>query len=115
MRRLCLARGCTQLVIAPRTRCPGHQRAREAAHNLARPPGEMQLYNSPEWRRIRAEVLAEAEGCAWCGSPGPLTADHVIPLRRAPELGLEPSNVVAACRSCQLRRQYQPGGGRAGR
>lgn len=49
-----------------------------------------------------AHVVAEFKGrCAYCGRPGPLTADHRIPLSRAE---LRPrndiSNILPACRPC---------------
>lgn len=51
------------------------------------------------WRKHR-EVVMEREGrsCKYCGSPGPLTLDHVIP--RSQGGSDEPQNLVPACRSC---------------
>ena len=113
VRRACLERGCYEYAIPPASRCQMHKAEREKARN-ARRPVEMGIYGSAAWKRLRAAVLREATGCAWCGATGVrLTADHVLTVRRAPDLALEPSNVVASCVSCQLRRQYAPGGGRA--
>ncbi len=73
----------------------------------------MQFYQSAPWKKLARAVVEAANRCAYCGaSDVPLTADHVLTLRRRPDLRLEPSNLVAACRSCQLRKQYGPDGGR---
>ncbi|MGW1840355.1 HNH endonuclease [Streptomyces sp. NPDC002067] len=49
----------------------------------------------------RAELLARWGGCAYCDGPAE-ELDHVIPLARGgPDA---PSNVVAACRSCNASK-----------
>jgi 5-methylcytosine-specific restriction endonuclease McrA len=52
------------------------------------------------WRRVRLKVLErDAWTCRYCGRPAN-TVDHVVPLSDRPDLALEPSNLVAACRPC---------------
>ncbi len=93
----------------------GYQRHYEACRNRKR-QGEFSFYSSAGWQGLRRQVVAASVACHWCGSAGvPLTADHVRTIRTRPDLALDPSNVVAACRSCQVKRQYQPGGGRTTR
>ena len=114
MKRACMTPGCHQL-IASGSRCRTHRAAREKARNLRR-PAEVALYSSGAWQRLSRAVVGAAAGCHWCHRSGVrLSADHVLTVRAAPDLALEPSNVVASCASCQLARQYQPGGGRAAR
>ena len=106
------------------SRCPEHARpvlqAQWRRGNAIRDPFARQLYASSEWQRLARSVVDGATGCAWCHrtpaqlvrdrrSPR-LTADHVIPVRVRPDLALEPSNVVAACLSCQARRRLPRGG-----
>ena len=94
------------------SRCARHRAEREKARNLRR-PAELAL-NFCAWQRLRRAVVHSASGCYWCGRSGVrLSADHIVTVRAAPHLALEPTNVVAACGSCQLARQYQPGGGRS--
>lgn len=107
VRRACL--GCGRLIPLNRRRCPECQTAKNRAKIAARPPGVTELYSSYAWQKLRDEVISEADSCHWCGATGvPLTADHLLRLRDHPELGLEPENVVAACRSCQRRRAARP-------
>jgi 5-methylcytosine-specific restriction endonuclease McrA len=59
-------------------------------------------YNA-EWGRVR-RVILERDGhrCHWCGKHAD-TVDHVRPLTIGGER-LDPTNLVAACRSCNSRR-----------
>ena len=62
--------------------------------------------NTRAWRRLRKQVLLrDGWRCRWCGGPAD-TADHVVALADggAP---FDPSNLVAACRSCNGRRGAQ--------
>lgn len=112
MKRACLERGCPNLIVG-RTRCQSCTSVRERARNLRRAP-EVAFYGSASWQALARRTVASAWCCAHCGATGEkLTADHVLTLRARPDLALAEHNVVASCRSCQLRRQYQPGGGRS--
>jgi 5-methylcytosine-specific restriction endonuclease McrA len=107
MKRRCLTRGCPQLITSG-SRCAVHRAERERARN-ARRPAELALYSSGAWQRLRRAVVQSASGCHWCRRSGVrLSADHIVTVRTAPHLALDPSNVVASCGSCQLARQYQP-------
>ncbi len=106
--RVCLS--CNRLIDRG-SRCTACQRAKYRERNRTRPQFEVQLYGSAAWRRLADAVVADAEACHWCGTSraiSKLTADHILPVRLHPDLGVEPENVVAACRSCQERRKRQP-------
>jgi 5-methylcytosine-specific restriction endonuclease McrA len=105
MRRPCLS--CGRLIEANASRCTDCQRAVWRQKNAQRPQFERMVYSSAEWKRLRAQVVADADGaCFHCGAVGvPLSADHIVSVRDEPSLALEPSNLRAACRSCQRRRQ----------
>lgn len=60
-----------------------------------------ELIDGPEWRRLRAEVLAEEPNCYICGAQAS-QVDHVEPLVRRPDLGMDRSNLRAACSRCNL-------------
>lgn len=107
--RPCLGVGgrmCGALISVTARRCGECQRGELRRKQAARPEGEHAFYSSAAWQRLRREVLADAEACAWCGATGvKLTAGHVEPMRQRPDLALEPSNVAPSCRSCQIRVQ----------
>jgi hypothetical protein len=96
--RACL--GCGRPFYARRQttrRCPSCQPA-------ARPRGR-------PWRRVRAAVLERDGGvCHWCGRPGATHVDHL--LARSVGGSDDPSNLVASCASCNLKRGA--GAGRSG-
>lgn len=99
--RLCIIcrRPCS-----PGPRCDECRRLWTRTYNATRPEHH-RLYASPEWRKLSAEVRADATRCHWCLKPtSRLVADHVVPVDQAPALQLERSNVVASCFSCNTRR-----------
>jgi 5-methylcytosine-specific restriction endonuclease McrA len=107
-RRPCLGvrgRYCPKLIDRG-SRCDDCRREMYRRDNALRPAFETRIYSSAEWKKLRAEVMADADGCYHCGATDvELSADHLLSVRTHPELALERSNVVAACRSCQRRRQ----------
>jgi len=111
VKRACL--GCHRLIDRG-SRCPACTATKERARNLRRAP-EVSFYGSAAWQALSRRVVAGASACTYCGATGlTLTADHVLTLRARPDLALSEHNVRPSCRSCQLRRQYLPGGGRHG-
>lgn len=52
---------------------------------------------SPYWRTIRKEFLKEFPFCAVCGRNTKLEVHHKLPYYMAPDLELEPSNLVTLC------------------
>ncbi len=114
MKRPCL--GCRQVFDIPTLRngrCLPCRSTKERARNRRRSE-EMGLYSSRAWKELRRRVVDAAVACHWChATDTKLTADHILRVRVRPDLALEPSNIVASCASCQLRRQYQEGGGRS--
>jgi 5-methylcytosine-specific restriction endonuclease McrA len=95
--------GCGRLV-AGANRCEDCQRAARKAYDATR-PDHHRLYQTPEWRRLSAEVRASARRCFWCLLPSRrLVADHVLPLAQRPDLALEVTNLVASCYGCNRRR-----------
>lgn len=104
---------CGVLIEASRRRCVSCSRARDRARNATR-GDEFRFYSSSAWQSMRRQVKEEeGEACTWCGATDrPLTVDHIRPIRSHPHLALERNNLTVACRSCQNRRQWLPGGGR---
>lgn len=63
------------------------------------------LITSKEWRRISKMVRLRDGSCQDCGTTQQLTAHHLVPVRQAPHLALDPSNCVTLCRACHGRRE----------
>jgi 5-methylcytosine-specific restriction endonuclease McrA len=71
------------------------------------------FYSSQAWRNLRAKVKAKwratGKPCAYCGLPidwrnQKTIADHVKPVRAAPHLKLDESNIVVMHHSCHTRK-----------
>jgi hypothetical protein len=54
---------------------------------------------SKEWRRVRAEHLAQHPACEVCGRTADLAVHHIFPVSIAPELELEKNNLITLCSS----------------
>ena len=105
MKRPCLT--CNTLITSG-SRCTACQRAFYRRRELGRDPFQKAVYQSTEYRRLRAIVMEGAYACFHCGATGvPLTCDHVYSITARPELALEIENLVAACKSCQERRKLR--------
>lgn len=60
-----------------------------------------QFLRSPEWRALRAAVLAEMGAvCVKCGSTEQVQVDHIFPRSKFPELALERTNLRPLCWPC---------------
>jgi 5-methylcytosine-specific restriction enzyme A len=95
-RGVCLQDGCPVLVRRPANRCPAHQR------KIERPSRQQRGYGA-EWQQVRVRVLErDLYLCHYCGRPAN-TVDHQVPKARGG--GDEESNLVAACLSCNSRKQ----------
>jgi 5-methylcytosine-specific restriction endonuclease McrA len=104
MTRLAACLDCQTIIGTGMTRCYECRRQRSAVYNASRPTHHA-LYATAAWRRLSAEVRADATRCHWCLKPTrKLVADHVIALAQRPELGLERSNLVPSCVPCNTRR-----------
>lgn len=66
------------------------------------------IYNSVQWKKLRAAFLLENPLCATCmakGKPeGARDVDHRIPLAVQPDLAYEWDNLQALCRPCHNRK-----------
>ena len=70
--------------------------------SAARGTRQQQGYGN-DWLRLSRQVVERDGGtCRYCGGPA-TTADHVIPKSRGGSD--DPSNLVAACRSCNSAKR----------
>lgn len=96
----CATPGCPELVAVGRcAKCaPGFERSRGTTAERG--------YDSAH-ERLRAQVLREEPFCqirTHCQGAVATEMDHVIPIRLAPELRLERSNVQSACKPCNAAK-----------
>ena len=87
-------------------------------------PEERQFYKTARWQRLRMVVLArDLFICQWpgCGrlvaDTSQLVADHIVPVRIAPEAKWDEANLRCLCKEChdgprqvQEAAIYGPGG-----
>ncbi len=60
---------------------------------------------SPHWPALRLQALRRDDWrCVSCGRRGRLEVDHIQPVRDAPELGFDLSNLQTLCPSCHSRK-----------
>ena len=73
------------------------------------------LYNTAEWKRLRAAQLAKEPACRFClafnpEAPSPATVvDHIIPHKGDRDLFFDPDNLQSLDAPChdQLKRQVE--------
>lgn len=105
--RLCCEPGCPRLAAA-NGRCERHQIAPEKT--------TAERGYAAGWPKARRYKLAIDPLCERCGKHGMTTAadevHHIVPIKDAPHLRLEASNLMSVCRPCheEIERQKRLGG-----
>ncbi len=61
------------------------------------------VYNTKQWKQLRAQVLQEEPICHWCHKKPSSQADHVVELDRGGD-PYDRTNIVGSCASCNARR-----------
>lgn len=85
--------------VASGVRCPCERKAdaeRKARFDKGRPSAAARGYDA-DWTALRAKHLAAHPRCVRCGAPA-TDADHVTPIRVAPERRLDPTNLQSLCK-----------------
>jgi len=52
---------------------------------------------SPRWRTVRREHLKQNPNCACCGGTKSVEVHHIVPFHLAPDMELEPGNLLTLC------------------
>lgn len=73
---------------------------RQARENNRNRPSPKQRGYDGEYRKARAQLLANHPTCVYCGAPA-TTADHVVPVSKG---GTTKDNLVPACARCNSQR-----------
>jgi len=93
--RKCTYPGCNVLVKGGR--CPTH-----STKVVVRDPTVKKLYNSRQWKAMRAGQLASHPWCAECGKVGALVmateVDHTTPHHGDPQLFFDANNLGSLCK-----------------
>ena len=102
---------CGNLVRGP---CPTCQTKRERDRNETEHRRfALSVYKSKQWESIRKEVyIRDAATCADCGllvQWEDYHADHIQPLRLAPERAFDATNVQCLHSGCHARKTKQGG------
>jgi 5-methylcytosine-specific restriction protein A len=78
-------------------------------------PSPAQLGYDSDWRALRAKVLALCPYCVMCEAEGverrAAMVDHIVPISRAPEQRLDPTNTMPLCWPCHRRKTLRHDGG----
>lgn len=63
------------------------------------------VLRTKRWKVLRQEIL-ERDGwkCRSCGARGRLEVDHLKPVRHAPDLAFDKSNLQTLCQPCHTRK-----------
>ena len=113
--RICL--GCGTLVVGMTAqRCAPCERADELhreevrrayrgrkAGPTQRGKARRALYDTPEWRAVRARVVQRDGACRMCGSTERLSVHHLTPAADDMAAALDMDNLVTLCRVCHGR------------
>ena len=60
--------------------------------------------SSGEWKKIRLRILSRDQyTCYYCGDEAN-QVDHIIPIKDEPSMAFDESNLVSACRRCNLAK-----------
>ena len=92
--------------LTKKGKCFTHKRKEQAPYRAQRPDDS--FYGSPEWRKVRREVLADYPDCCVCGGVAN-TVDHIIPLRERSDLALDRGNLRSMCKRCHEKRSAKDG------
>ena len=56
--------------------------------------------DSRQWRALRLTILArDGYTCHYCGQTA-ITVDHILPIKKHPDLAMNADNCVASCKPC---------------
>jgi len=63
------------------------------------PPGARRASG---WPKFRKAFISNHPECLICGREKKVEAHHIVPFHLAPDLELDPENLLALCRRCHL-------------
>ena len=109
LKKICKAPGCTRLCDMGKSYCIEHQslefkdREKRGAYQTAQHGRWDEMYNSPKWRKLRAEKLRQCPECEICSAPA--TEVHHIQAHNGDwTLFLDYYNLMSICHECHLKQ-----------
>jgi 5-methylcytosine-specific restriction endonuclease McrA len=76
--------------------------AHSAVRRARKRANDTRVVTDRDWRRLCTRYR---DCCAYCGHPGALTQDHIIPIVRGGRHAI--GNLLPACRSCNSRKRHR--------
>ena len=106
--KVCKKSGCGRSAVPGKDYCERHQNCAQALDwKIFTKRGKSKqwhgLYESAEWRKVRAAFLKKYPICFICGKPATI-ADHIIPHRGDLTLFYDENNLQPMCQSCHSRK-----------
>jgi 5-methylcytosine-specific restriction endonuclease McrA len=87
-------------MAAWRKKNPDRVREGSARRRVRRAANDVRLVTERDWRRLCARLKHR---CAYCGSAGPLTQDHIVPVSRGGRHAI--GNLLPACQPCNTSKR----------
>lgn len=107
LKKLCAYAGCHNICNKGERYCEKHSyllAERKPLNNYTPnySPEYSTLYNTPEWRKISREFLANNPTCVCCGNKA-TEVHHSIPHRGNPDIFFDKTILVPLCHTCHSR------------
>lgn len=104
-KRFCKFNGCNERVVVRQVYCPYHrQRIDRSMREGSYQKTTNQLYNTPQWRKVRSSYLRQHPLCVQCKQNGYIVAatevDHINPHKGNDLLFWDESNFQPLCKPC---------------
>lgn len=108
----CFWPNCPEIVVGERAYCETHRKRKvKKASDLAREVSEREhkFYRSALWTNTTKGFRTRNPNCRLCFNNGldvfAHEVDHIIPLKKAWHLRLDPHNLQSLCRSCHAKKR----------
>lgn len=103
----CLVGNCYRTSVGQTRYCEAHQiykiqKDLEIAKRLNELP-KSSMYQTNEWKRLRAEVIREQECCTYCGSHINLQVHHIKRHYGNPNIFFDKENLLVVCEQCHSK------------
>lgn len=80
------------------------ERAERERERLARLPSPSRRGYDREWQRLAKQILERDPTCVLCHIRPSEHADHIVPIRDAPDRRLDPTNLQGLCARCHGKK-----------
>jgi 5-methylcytosine-specific restriction protein A len=67
-------------------------------------PADDSVYATHRWKQLSRMVRRQRPVCEVCGNDLATQVHHIVPLRQAPQLAYEPTNLQSLCNACHAAK-----------